>query len=67
MNLTTLISILWLVWRTRKINFCEKLRVLKHKPDLLVQIFKMLRASDYKNVADWFFKKLNLPGNNLCE
>jgi len=44
-----------------KSTFVEKLRKFfeTHNPDLSVQIFKNVTgASDYKNVADWFSKKI---------
>ena len=44
-----------------KSTFVEKLRkfIETQNPDLLVQIFKNVTgASDYKNVADWFSKKI---------
>jgi hypothetical protein len=47
--------------KSGKSTFVEKLRKFfeTQNPDLLVQIFKNVTgASDYKNVADWFSKKI---------
>lgn len=47
--------------KSGKSTFVEKLRKFfeKQNPDLSVQIFKNVTgASDYKNVADWFSKKI---------
>ena len=47
--------------KSGKSTFADKLRKFfeTQNPDLLVQIFKNVTgASDYKNVADWFSKKI---------